>query len=1277
MFKYQIKMRIKSIFHSQKEVHNIMEKETISRNVIIMDIKEMYDRIKIKYVKIILLLIGIFSLVTSILLQYENININYNDIININECEQLAIESSQGYTCNGKKYISITDAPQFYIQGTETAVTTILLQFNEVLPMGTCVQVYYYKEAEDEISEENSTIHVVDDGNEWIEMEIPQGQYEAFRLDIGNEEGVEFELEGIYCFNDKISFSDRIISGITSELILCLLGMFLLIFVVQLLVIMCGIYAKNNKKNCFVIIAGIISIILSIFLQLQINETNYEKILEKSEYVNGVIEGSDGYLVDGNEYTSIKSDPRIYVSSESEINTTLLLEFEEAPKEELNIEVYWAKSGEEYNQKNSVMVSSDGSSRWVEIDIFAEGYQEIRIDIGDKEGNTFLLVGTYFLDKQISPLTKFFTKIALAKSVLGAELFFIAIVLSWFALQFLIKIVTESNLIYKIQKGFEKNPFLFVCICSVVLCAIIYREFLTGERYFILTYDAKNQFFIEQFTLLEQFLSGTFPMWSFEKGFGGQITVGNPNWLGDPFALIGLMISGIIGEEVLPYTISVISVLKVILSTYLFQLYLKELDIKTKNNYEILIIFSILYAFNGHALVRGAWMHYMTEVVLVALWLLSLERYINKKNKLLFPICLALLFVSRNVAYVYVYSILTYAYLIIRIIVGSKSSLIKIIRGIQRFIPYYLLGLMLSSVMVLPGLYQLLTSARSGEDRLQLANQVLKLNAIEDISIAFTRSFSPCINPLSVISSYGINYLENPIPYVGIICMLLLPQLFVFKSGNKRLTCIFKCVIMLVIAYYLFKYPRLILTAFSSEAFKISSFWTNIALLMTSLYIYREVRIGRQILNVKILNITALAYGLIFILIYITDIIPIEFGPMILVVLFSLCYLMFFKHMASIKYGSMILITIVSVEVLVMSCLTYNSFYYENDDCAEYIINGSGEGEEVQTIDEKEDVFYRVTKSSITTYNEPQIENYNGTSVYTSINTQATIDFYNYFEIEKTNDNWLSGIYGYPRLESLTSVKYSISEEERDGFSLKSQIDDEWGIYENEYYLPLGFVYDEIIVDSDVEDYKGEIKQQIALEAIILSEEDYMDCITQNELLEYDITQYKIYSNNITKEKYLLYNLIYELNVNKFEMQLASEIDSNLLYNYLKFYESDTFNEEYVEAVLDRNKNTMSIQSFEDNYIVGTIDIEKAGLLFLSIPFDEGWTASVNGEEVDIIQANIGFSAIMLTEKENDIILEYETPYLRLGAVITSIGIVIWLGLVSISIYKKRKGKEE
>lgn len=90
------------------------------------------------------------------------------------------------------------------------------------------------------------------------------------------------------------------------------------------------------------------------------------------------------------------------------------------------------------------------------------------------------------------------------------------------------------------------------------------------------------------------------------------------------------------------------------------------------------------------------------------------------------------------------------------------------------------------------------------------------------------------------------------------------------------------------------------------------------------------------------------------------------------------------------------------------------------------------------------------------------------------------------------------------------------------------------------------------------------------------------------------------------------------------------------------------------------------------NHILGTVDLSKDKVLCMSIPHSKGWSATVDGEKVEILRGNYMFMAIPLSAGHHDIEFSYCSPGLKLGAGVSVISLGIVIGMLVID-RKKRK----
>ena len=91
--------------------------------------------------------------------------------------------------------------------------------------------------------------------------------------------------------------------------------------------------------------------------------------------------------------------------------------------------------------------------------------------------------------------------------------------------------------------------------------------------------------------------------------------------------------------------------------------------------------------------------------------------------------------------------------------------------------------------------------------------------------------------------------------------------------------------------------------------------------------------------------------------------------------------------------------------------------------------------------------------------------------------------------------------------------------------------------------------------------------------------------------------------------------------------------------------------------------------------IRGEYEADKDTLLMLSIPYSTGWKAFIDGKEERILKGDLMYMAVPVSRGKHSIRLSYETPYLRAGAVMSFIGIIMLIMISYFSTIKRKKEK--
>lgn len=103
------------------------------------------------------------------------------------------------------------------------------------------------------------------------------------------------------------------------------------------------------------------------------------------------------------------------------------------------------------------------------------------------------------------------------------------------------------------------------------------------------------------------------------------------------------------------------------------------------------------------------------------------------------------------------------------------------------------------------------------------------------------------------------------------------------------------------------------------------------------------------------------------------------------------------------------------------------------------------------------------------------------------------------------------------------------------------------------------------------------------------------------------------------------------------------------------------------------SQNRLQQVKFKANQVRGKIILSQTKLLVMTIPYGKGWTAYDNGHKVPIHKVNLMSSGILLHSGKHQIVMRYQTPGLKMGALIS---LIAWLGFIGIAFVIWRRSKQ-
>ena len=77
-------------------------------------------------------------------------------------------------------------------------------------------------------------------------------------------------------------------------------------------------------------------------------------------------------------------------------------------------------------------------------------------------------------------------------------------------------------------------------------------------------------------------------------------------------------------------------------------------------------------------------------------------------------------------------------------------------------------------------------------------------------------------------------------------------------------------------------------------------------------------------------------------------------------------------------------------------------------------------------------------------------------------------------------------------------------------------------------------------------------------------------------------------------------------------------------------------------------------------------------MLVITLPYQKGWTAWVDGQQVDIEKVNYQYMGLPLTPGEHDIRLHFQLPHLQWAFLITGAGIGLFVLIILFNFIRKR-----
>lgn len=319
----------------------------------------------------------------------------------------------------------------------------------------------------------------------------------------------------------------------------------------------------------------------------------------------------------------------------------------------------------------------------------------------------------------------------------------------------------------------------------------------------------------------------------------------------------------------------------------------------------------------------------------------------------------------------------------------------------------------------------------------------------------------------------------------------------------------------------------------------------------------------------------------------------------------------------------------------------------------------------------------------------------NGLVMFNSTMYSTVVDFCRQMGIEaRTNKN---GYFGVTKLmNDVLGIKYMLSPTHRSetmyGFNYQ-KTDDELSLYENKNALSLGFMVNDDIKDWDVNDgnplevqnafvelatgkdpiyyYDREIELADGVKNELLIPDDkqvYFYMGVNMDSLELNTPEYSKTYDNFTDFVFQA-NGTKEDNLADFTVSLGDKWNDN----ELKAYVYTCSNKDYQDVVDTLAQDQLENVQVKGDRVSGTVTAHKDGTLLLTIPYDKGWTVTVDGKETGTYAVGEALTGIHLDKGGHTIEMKYDPPGYSYGTLVSLTAILLFA--ISTYLEERKSGR--
>lgn len=425
----------------------------------------------------------------------------------------------------------------------------------------------------------------------------------------------------------------------------------------------------------------------------------------------------------------------------------------------------------------------------------------------------------------------------------------------------------------------------------------------------------------------------------------------------------------------------------------------------------------------------------------------------------------------------------------------------------------------------------------------------------------------------------------------------------------------------------------------------------------------------------------------------------------IITIVFLVAYAALFLFARYQKAVRILIPLVFAAELILNGVMTFHMQYLTNGSIAGYQNYVTQSQRQIAALKSKEkSVFYRMDtlqkrdddKGRCSAYlNEAMVYGYHGINHYSSTYDTGIAEMINKIGYSTETDLSIMSESCLPA-DSLFGVKYLLSEDNVAGYKKVGSIPEYNGkaVYENPYALDVGIQVADTVFKKPESDNPFEYQNQLysnilgrkvelykKVEPTISMKDDslnfYIPASGKADLLygyvESDIPDLVLSVDGTYRCNYAAWLSYKIFNAGTGEKDHTITLGQFTgtqkdMTPYFYYLDQDLFE----KVIRELKSRQMTTEIFQDGDVKGRYKAADSGNLLFSIPYDKGWSATVNGKDVKLEKAADALMAVPIQKGENKIELTYHVPGQKSGILISAVGILLFLGICW---YDRRNGR--